>query len=490
MRDDEIRRTVTDAAPWWRAAAAGTDPTAWVGGHRLLRDRARHDLGYRPDVLADVAAEDVADRLVVLTGPRRVGKSVVLLDLVAALCRRPDVDPRQVLHVPCDGMRDRDLRRVLTLGRDITRVVDWNQPRPRVWLLDEVSAIPGWTAVLKAARDGTDFGDDTVVATGSRWRADEDVGGNLLAGRAGQGPSRRVRHLLPMSFREFVRATRPELTLPPAPVHPAALQEGATAELLETVRFDVDSYDLAWQDYLTCGGFPRAVAEHTTAGNVSIGYIRDLAAWLRRDVDPDAPPESLPLLLAGLAARASSPLNVRATSVALGLTRTAATVRFNRLVSTFGALWCPQRGDTGNAIGGAQAKLYLTDPLLAWMPSRLRAGLPVPDMTVLTEMALGVALARTIDTLDEGRWVAGDTVGYARTGSGNEVDFAPVAVPSGAGVRWAVPIEAKWIDDGWRSETKVVENKFNAGVFATKSVLNLDHPSWAIPAPIVALLLG
>src|SRR5882724_7635597 len=136
VRDDEIRRAMTDAAPWWRAAAAGTDPTAWVGGHRLLRDRARHDLGYRADVLADVAAEDVADRLVVLTGPRRVGKSVVLLDLVATLCRRPDVDPRQVLHVPCDGMRDRDLRRVLTVGRDMTRVVDRNQPRPRVWLLD------------------------------------------------------------------------------------------------------------------------------------------------------------------------------------------------------------------------------------------------------------------------------------------------------------------------------------------------------------------
>jgi hypothetical protein len=55
-------------------------------------------------------------------------------------------------------------------------------------------------------------------------------------------------------------------------------------------------------------------------------------------------------------------------------------------------------------------------------------------MTVLTEMALGVALARAIDHLDEGRWVAGDTIGYARTGSGNEVDLAPVSVPSDAGM--------------------------------------------------------
>ncbi len=489
VRDDEIRRALTEADPWWRAAAAGADPTAWVAAHRLLRDRARHDLGYRSDVLADIAADQLGDSLVVLTGPRRVGKSVVLLDLAAALCRRPDIDPRQVIHIPCDGMRDRDLRRALTLGRDMTRVVDRDGPRRRVWLLDEVSTIRGWTAVLKAARDSTNFGDDTVVATGCRWRHDEDIEGNLLAGRAGHGATRRVRHLLPMTFRDFLAATRPELARP-GPEHPADLQEGAAEQLLEEVRFDVDGYDLAWQDYLTCGGFPRAVAEYTANGEVSIGYLRDLAAWLRRDVDADAPPESLPLLLARLAERASSPLNARATAAELGYTRTAATLRFNRLVSTFAALWCPQRGDDGGIVAGAQSKLYLTDPVLAWLPSRLRAGLPTPDMTVLTETALGVALARAIDRLDEGRWVAGDTIGYARTGSGNEVDLAPVPVPSDAGTRRSVAIEAKWVDDGWRSEAKVVENKYKAGVFATKSVLNLDHPSWAVPAPLVTLLLG
>lgn len=178
MRDDEIRRSLTEADPWWRAAAAGADPTAWVAAHRLLRDRARHDLGYRSDMLSDIAADQIGDSLVVLTGPRRVGKSVVLLDLAAALCRRPDIDPRQVIHIPCDGMRNRDLRRALTLGRDMTRVVDRDGPRRRVWLLDEVSTIRGWTAVLKAARDSTNFGDDTVVATGSRWRNDEDIEGN------------------------------------------------------------------------------------------------------------------------------------------------------------------------------------------------------------------------------------------------------------------------------------------------------------------------
>jgi len=35
-------------------------------------------------------------------------------------------------------------------------------------LFDEVSGITGWTSAFKAARDNTAFGDDTVIATGSR----------------------------------------------------------------------------------------------------------------------------------------------------------------------------------------------------------------------------------------------------------------------------------------------------------------------------------
>ncbi len=488
VRDDEIRRILTEANPWWRAAAAGHDPVDAVRSHRLIRDRARHDLGYRPSVLKDLATGPVGDSLVVLTGPRRVGKSVALLDLAAELCGRRDIQPFQVIHIPCDGMAARDLRRTFTLGRELTRPADLDAPHARIWLLDEVSAIGGWTPIVKAARDGTAVGDDTVVITGSRWREDEDIAGNLLAGRAGSAGLRRVRHLFPMTFRDFSTATRPKLLLPEA-VHPADLQGPDVAATLDGLRFEVDSYDLAWQDYLSCGGFPRAVAEHSRNGAVSNDYIRDLAAWLRGDVNLEGPPESLPLLLEQLAGRATSPLNVAHTAETLGWTRPVTAGRLNRLVSGFGALWCRHHDDSGRPVAGSQPKLYLVDPVLAWMPSRLRAGLRPPQMTALTEQALGVALARRIDHLDEGRWVAGDTIGYTRTGSGNEIDLVPVTVPSGGTTLESVPIEGKWVDDGWRSEAKVIESKFHRGILATKSLLDLDHPSWAIPAPLVALML-
>lgn len=488
MRDDDLRRVLTDANPWWRAASHGTDPIEWIAGHPLLVDRADHDLGYRAEVLDDIAAvPQIDDRLVILTGPRRVGKSVALLDVAADLCARSDIDPRQIVHLPCDGFAARDLRRALTLGRELTRVVDQPSPVPRVWLLDEVSVVDGWTATLKAARDGTAFGRDTVVATGSRWSANDDVEGNLLVGRAGRAESRRVRHLLPMSFRSFLASTRPELARP-ATVNPSLLQTQPVARALDGLRFDVDAYDFAWQDYLTCGGFPRAVFEHTRIGAVSNGYIHDLAAWLRRDVDRDAPSESIALLLEGLSQRSTSPLNQRAAAADLGYTYDSLSLRLAKLVRNFGAVWCPQRDD-GRIVRGSQAKLYLADPILNWLPSRLRPGCAEPDMTMLTETTIGLHLARSIDNIDEGRLVVNDTIGYARTGSGNEVDLSPVSVSGPAGSARTVPIEGKWVDDHWRSDAKTIEAKYGAGVLATKSILNTDHPVWAIPAPLLALLL-
>jgi len=486
VRDDEIRRQLTQANPWWRAVVSGASPTAWVDEHRAFRDLGRHDLGYRPTVLDDIADGPVTDQLVVLSGPRRIGKSVAVLDVAKRLCARSDIDPRQVIHAPCDAMTPQDLRRVLVLGRALTASVDQPEPRRRIWLLDEISSVSGWSAILKGARDNTDFGDDTVVATGSRWADDEDIEGNLLAGRAGHG-TRRRRVLLPMSFREHLRATRPNLGVPEV-IHPGELQSAEARQRFATFEVLVDDYDLAWQAYLTTGGFPRAVAESARLGAVTDGYLADLEAWLHRDVEPAAGPESIPLLLDMLSNRSTSPLSVNSTAQDLGYGKDVLDLRLRRMIASHALLRCPQRS-AGRLVPRTQAKYYLTDPLLAWLPSRRRAGLRAPDMTRLTEAAIAVTLARVIDSLDEGRWLHGDTIGYARTTSDREVDLAPVSVPSRAGAIETVPIESKWVDRGWKSEARTITGKYGRGVVATKTILDLDGGVWAVPAPLLAVAL-
>nr|WP_042183801.1 AAA family ATPase [Kibdelosporangium sp. MJ126-NF4]CEL15865.1 hypothetical protein [Kibdelosporangium sp. MJ126-NF4]CTQ93790.1 hypothetical protein [Kibdelosporangium sp. MJ126-NF4] len=489
MRDDEIRGRLSEVNPWWRTPS-NSDPASWVAHDRVLRDRARYDMGYRSTILDDVARGPVDDKLVLLRGPRRVGKSVAMKDAAAVLCGRADVDPRQVIYLPADGMQAKDLRRSLVLGRDLTRSVDQSQARPRIWLLDEVTGIDGWTATLKYLRDNTLVGDDTVVCTGSSWSDTADVERDLLAGRAGSSAERRTRLLLPMRFRDVLAATRPELARP-ASLPPWQLQSPEAKTIAEEHELAANDLDLAWQAYLTSGGFPRAVAEHARDGMVSRSFMEDLVAWLHRDVDHDAAPDSIPRLLAELQHRSTSPLNRRSTAEQLGYPSAQTfDVRLSRLVHSFAGLWCHQISDVGARISGAQSKFYLTDPLLAWLGHHLRTGLPRPAMPTLTEMALATAMAVAIEDLEPGRWMSADTIGYVRTGTGNEVDLAPVPLPAGGSVERTTPLEAKWVSKGWRSEARVVEGKYGCGVLATKNITDTQSPTWAIPAPTVALMLS
>ncbi len=207
------------------------------------------------------------------------------------------------------------------------------------------------------------FAAPRVVVTGSQWAQDEDIEGHLLAGRAGSG-TRRRRTVLPMSFREYVRATASNIGLPEL-IDPAELQSATARGMFQDFLMFVDALDLAWQSYLTTGGFPRAVAETAQLGSVTDSYLADLEAWLHRDVDPTSGPESIPLLLDSLQRRSTSPLSVTATGHDLHYGRGVLDRRLSRMVRSHALLRCPQRDDDGALIPKTQAKYYLTDPLLA-----------------------------------------------------------------------------------------------------------------------------
>lgn len=99
-------------------------------------------------------------------------------------------------------------------------------------------------------------------------------------------------------------------------------------------------------------------------------------------------------------------------------------------------------------------------------------------------------MARAIDSIQPGRWRGEDTIGYVRTTNDKEIDLAPVPIPTAAGVARTTPVECKWVTQGWRSEGRVIEGRYDRGILATRNVFNHDHPVWAIPAPVIALLLG
>jgi predicted AAA+ superfamily ATPase len=480
VRDDELRQLLRDRNPWWRLAAVGRDPAAWAATDPTLAGAAAVGIDYDPDVLADVALPG----LWVLRGPRRVGKSVTAKRLVARLCGDRELVPSQVIYCSADGFRAQDLRRAFVLGRDLTASVGL---RARVWVVDEVTAVPGWVPVVKELRDNTPLAGDAVVLTGSSAVDLDEARRALGAGRTGVATPFRL--LLPMTFRSFLTTTDVEVPRP-HPVGPDALQTPEAGRAVRELEPFCDVLDLAWQRFLDCGGFPRAVGEHHHRGAVSPEFVFDLLSWLTADVEPDGAAESVPRLLAELHQRTGAPVDLRNTAAALGMSRDRLRVRLTRLVSTFAALWCAQADDSGRPVEGSQSKLYLFDPLLAHLPALRDAAFGTADMTKLTEAQLAVELARAVDRLHPDRLIEQRAVMYARTGSGNEVDFAPLPVHVSGNRARTIPVEGKWVTRNWRSEALVMRGRYGAGVLATKNVLDLDGEVWAVPAPILAMLLN
>lgn len=485
MRDDSIREFLRDHNPWWRAAATGADPVAWVATDRALRTRQSHDLGYRSDVLDDVARSPLGDGLYLLRGPRRVGKSVALKDFIAHLCGRAGLSPWQLVYLPADTFSAHDLRRAIVLATEATRAAS---SAPRAWVIDEITAVDGWTAEIKSLRDNTSFGGHTVILTGSSATGAAQAVRDLGAGRTGSA-SVPFRLVLPMTFRQFLSTTAPAIPTP-GPFPPWALQTREAADAASVLEAFTNELDLAWQRYLEAGGFPRAVFEHHRHGAVSQLFLHELESWLTADVDPGAPQESVALLMAALQDRASAPLNLRSLAQSLGFSRSYLGTRLGRVVSTFAGLWCHQVDDHGRRVAGAQSKLYLTDPLLGWLGHHLRPGVSPPDYTRLSEAVLGVALARVLEAHGPGRWLAGDTVGYARTSGGGEVDLAPVPVTGPGGAETTPPIEVKWVPAGWRPAARGLERRYGHGIVATKAATDCQGSVWALPAPAVSLLLS
>ena len=479
MRDDELRQLLRDRNPWWRLAALGRNPTEWTESDPTLVGAAAVGIDYNPAILADVAPPG----LWVLRGPRRVGKSVAAKRLLARLCGEAEIEPMQVIYFSADGFRSQDLRRAFVLGRELTASCE--KPT-RIWVIDEITAVTGWVPIVKELRDNTQLAGDAAVLTGSSAADLDEARRSLGAGRTGVATPFRL--LLPMTFRDFLATTGVEVPLPTA-VGPDQLQSRQAQQAIAQMTPFVDDYDLSWQRFLECGGFPRAVGEYHRRGEVSTEFTFDLSSWLASDVDPDGPADSVPILLDALNHRTSSPLDLKNTAAAVATTRDRLRVRLNRLVSTFAGFWCAQADEHGRPIEGAQSKLYLLDPVIAQLPALRDSTYPRPAMTNLTESHLALELARAVNQMHSGRFVEQRAVMYARSGSGNEVDFAPLPVHRDGTESRTVPLEAKWVTRNWRSEALVMRGRYGAGVLGTKNIVDIEGDIWAIPAPMVALLL-
>ena len=136
---DVQRRLATDN-PWWRAGK-GIDPEETTWPRRA----------YFPQ-FAELAMDTSVRRAVVLIGPRRVGKTVMLKHLVARLLQTEGLAGTQILYLSLDTplYSGRNLESLVQLFIDLQQ----HPAGKPLWVLfDEIQYLKEWEMHLKSLVD-------------------------------------------------------------------------------------------------------------------------------------------------------------------------------------------------------------------------------------------------------------------------------------------------------------------------------------------------
>jgi predicted AAA+ superfamily ATPase len=470
MKDAELARLLNEQSPWRRGMG-------WEADDPDLRAATQLPLDYEPEPLADIRPPG----LYVFRGPRRVGKSLELKRAIVRLLAQ-GVDSKTVFYCACDGLSKQDLRRLVVQGHNLSRTLSGQ----RYWFLDEVTAVSGWSEVIKQLRDqNTAFREACVVLTGSSARDLEQARKNLADRRGGVADSDRL--LLPMPFRDFCHALGDLAGLPDPVLRPRDfLTPNGEQAILELEPW-VGQLTDAWELFLSVGGFPRAVGEFVKNAAVSDGFVRGLWEVVAGDAIRSASMSDTDVaaFVDRLVENLASPINATRIAEDVGLTgHQLALDRMHDLESAFLA-WRCHRIKKGRPNPAAQRKLYFVDPLLAQLPHRRSGSYPEPDVSKLNEQQIGLALARAVALDSPASFVQVERVMYEKTETtGAEIDFV--------GPELEIPFECKYTDGTWKKEALTMRASYGQGVMATRTplVTGDEEPIWAVPSAVVAWLLA
>lgn len=235
--------------PWW------IDPR-WAESDPHLKALDGHP-GTVLTSPAFVAEIELGDRSThVVRGPRQVGKSTGLKQLVRRCLREGGIDPRRIVYLNLDLLEDQPAQEI---AASVIRAKKLAAPgdEPCLLLLDEVTAVSMWARGVKALWDAGLTRRDTVVCTGS---SAVDLARQELEGLPGRRGSGLDHLLLPQSFGSFAHAV--DSRIPPSPrLSIAEMLDRDGRQLLERHLAFVPALNDALERYLVFGGLPAAVVE-------------------------------------------------------------------------------------------------------------------------------------------------------------------------------------------------------------------------------------
>lgn len=244
-----------------------------------------------------------ADRIYTLRGPRQVGKTTLVKNLIRDLLIGGS-DPKSVFYYTCDMIDDeKDFVELINLYLDwVSRF----QLDRKYLFLDEISAVKNWEKGLKYLVDTGKLTNTTIILTGSH-AIDIKYSIERLPGRRGEGSGTLNKILAPMKFAEFAETLDPTIN---DLFRKYSLLDGKRRQeiifglfdnnvdpVLDILRIHQADLDRLLEQYLITGGIPRSINEFYKQNSINDStyeiYIRSLLGDLTRWKILEAPTKKI-----------------------------------------------------------------------------------------------------------------------------------------------------------------------------------------------------
>ncbi len=405
--ENEVLDALREENPWWQPGG---------GVDRTIQDLPRRS--YLPS-FSDLVRQTSVQRAVVLMGPRRVGKTVLVHHCIHELLTRHGVQGRDVLYV----MIEKPIYSQLGL-EDLVRHFRQLFKRPpgqQLYIFfDEIQYLQDWEVHLKTLVD--QHRDLRLVATGSSAAALKRRSKESGAGRFTDFD------LPPLTFAEYLRFIGREDEL---------IDMDGSGTGARYVTRDITTLNNTFVDYLNHGGYPEAVANPIVAADPQ-RYIKSdiIDKVLLRDLPTlygITDIQELNRLFTTLAYHTSREITIEELSKTSNVARNTLIKYMDYLEAAFLIRHMRRIDDDATHFKRkATFKVFLTNPTM-------RSALFKP-------LRMGhEALPLLVETAVYAQWIHNkdfiDSLHYARWKSG-EIDFVSLD-PRGA-PRFAV--EVKWSD--------------------------------------------
>jgi len=277
-----------DQNPWWR------DPKAILKDKYIIaldKSKVRWDprLKYKFSLNTDA--------IYTLRGPRQVGKTTLLKDLILQLIKSR-VLPRNIFYYTCD-LIDNPKALAETISSYLNSIRPSTKQRAYL-LLDEVSSVKDWQKAIKYLVDKGKLTLTTLILSGSHT-LDIKKASEKLPGRRGLTKDTPDKIMLPMKFAEYAETLNKDveesileqriLSWPRRKQLLFSLLKGDIPEEIRELSFLSKDLEQLFQQYLITGGTARVAHEYLKHNeireNIYKTYVDvvlgDLAKWGKRE---------------------------------------------------------------------------------------------------------------------------------------------------------------------------------------------------------------